>query len=188
MPLCTFRSWGPAQSGGGGVVGATAATRPASLARGEDERALALARRGLEIARAAGDSLSHVASLFTLATVARRRGDHEGAVGAFAEALRLSVDVGDRSNAAYCLEGVAEVAAEQSRPARAARLWGAAAALLATFDPELYPHTPDRARRDAAVAAARARLGEGPFAEAWAAGERLTLEQAVALAAEMSEG
>jgi len=118
--------------------------------------------------RAAGDNLSHVASLFTLATLARRRGDYEGAVGAFAEALRLSVNVGDRGNAAYCLEGVAEVVAEQGQPSRAAWLWGVAAALLATFDPELYPHTPDCARRDAAVASSRARLGlgEGPFAEA----------------------
>ncbi len=138
--------------------------------------------------RAAGDNLSHVASLFTLATLARRRGDYEGTVGAFAEALRLSVNVGDRGNAAYCLEGVAEVVAEQGQPSRAARLWGAAATLLATFDPELYPHTPDRARRDAAVASSRARLDEGPFAEAWAAGEKLTLEQAVSLAAETSEG
>ncbi len=119
--------------------------------------------------------------------MARRRGDYESAVGVFAEALRLSVDVGDRSNAAYCLEGVAEVAAEQGQPSRAVRLWGAAATLLATFDPELYPHTPDRARRDAAVASARARLGEGPFAEAWAAGERLTLEQAVVEAVEACE-
>ncbi len=111
---------------------ACAWTAPISLARGDDERAVGLAQRGLEIARAAGDSLSHVASLFVLATVARRRGDYWEATRTFAEALRLSADVGDRSNVAYCLEGIAEVAAEQGQLSGAARLWGAAAVTVQT--------------------------------------------------------
>jgi len=59
-----------------------------------------------------------------------------------------------------------------------------AAALLATFDVELYPHVPDRSRRDIAVVSVRRRMGHELFDAAWAAGERLTLEQAVAEASE----
>jgi hypothetical protein len=63
----------------------------------------------------------------------------------------LSVEIGDESNVAYCLEGLAAVAASENKLERAARLWGAAEALLEATEVIAYPHASD----PSSVAAAR---------------------------------
>lgn len=71
---------------------------------------------------------------------------------------------------------MAAVALAQERPKRAARLLGAAAALRETIG---YPVRPARrADYDRLAAAVRTALGEGA-AEGWAAGQGMTMEQAV---------
>jgi hypothetical protein len=63
---------------------------------------------------------------------------------------------------------------------RAVQLFGAAAAL---WDRLGLPRAPEaREEHERQVAAARAALGAAAFAAAWAAGQRLSLEQAVATA------
>jgi hypothetical protein len=66
-------------------------------------------------------------------------------------------------------------------PQRAARLLGAADALL---DAEgLHRHAMDhRAEYERRIAAARAALGEEAFAGAWSEGRTMTLDQAVCVA------
>ena len=61
-----------------------------------------------------------------MASVARARGDQAGAARRLREALTLSAKVGDRGNAACCLEALAVIAAGRDDLMRAARLWGAA--------------------------------------------------------------
>jgi DNA-binding NarL/FixJ family response regulator len=63
---------------------------------------------------------------------------------------------------------------------RAARLLGAAAALLGVTGGFLEPV--DRADYDTYVAAARARLGDQAFASAWAEGQALAMDEAIAYA------
>lgn len=77
-----------------------------------------------------------------------------------------------------CLVGLGEVAAEQRKPAWAARLWGAEETLHQTIQTrrEYLARTPE----DAYVRAAQASLGEEAFAAAWAQGRRLTVTQALA--------
>jgi hypothetical protein len=79
---------------------------------------------------------------------------------------------------AECLEGLAQAAAAQDEPARAARLGGAAEAARAALGRGVF--LADRAAHDRAVAAMRATLGEAGFARAWASGQRLSLAAAVA--------
>jgi hypothetical protein len=70
------------------------------------------------------------------------------------------------------------VACAQGQPERATRLCAAVAAMRTAIGAPLPP--PERATYDATVATARAALGEDTFAAAWAAGQALPLEQAIA--------
>ena len=96
------------------------------------------------------------------------------------DALKLLIDLGDRVGIAWCLAGLAGAAVLDEAPLRAARLWGAAEALRQSIG--CRPAPAGRATREQLMAAARAQLGDSAFDAAWAAGQTLTLEQAVALA------
>ncbi|HEU5100424.1 MAG TPA: tetratricopeptide repeat protein, partial [Roseiflexaceae bacterium] len=85
------------------------------------------------------------------------------------------------------LVGLAMSSAQESATAatQAARIWGAVVQVEPLTEgrrvtpPFLSIPRPDPALRDAAVAAARTLLGTAAFEAAWAAGQALTLEQAV---------
>jgi hypothetical protein len=98
------------------------------------------------------------------------------------EGLAVSREMRSPLQSVECLEGLALVLAEQGqRPAgarRAARLLGAAEATRRALG---APRPPiERAEQEATVLAARAALDEAAFATAWAEGEALSLEEAVA--------
>jgi hypothetical protein len=76
------------------------------------------------------------------------------------------------------LEACAGVAIGQGWAVRAARLLGAATALRTTIGIRRAPAARPAYERD--VASARAQLDDAAFAAAWAAGQALTLEQAIA--------
>ncbi len=82
-----------------------------------------------------------------------------------------------KAGIALCLAGLAMEAAMQEQRERAARLYGAAHAVMPA-DARLSPL--DRAHYDRTITAIGAQLDEVTFAEAWAAGRALTLEQAIA--------
>ncbi len=85
---------------------------------------------------------------------------------------------GNRETLTFGLEGLASVVAAQGEVAWAARLWGAAEALRETTGAPIAPV--ERRAYEARVTAARAQLGERPFATAWAEGRLMTPEQALA--------
>jgi DNA-binding NarL/FixJ family response regulator len=76
------------------------------------------------------------------------------------------------------------VAASEGQIASAARLWGAAEALLEGIEATAYPHAPDRSVYEGRVSAARSQLDEAAWAQAWAEGRVMTPEQAVEYALE----
>jgi hypothetical protein len=76
------------------------------------------------------------------------------------------------------LEGLAKVAVAQGCPDQAARLFGVAQALRARIGVPVAPV--DRADYECNLAATRAALGETAFDAAWAAGQALPLDQAIA--------
>jgi tetratricopeptide (TPR) repeat protein len=119
-------------------------------------------------------------SLRSLGYVACAEGDTRRAAAHFAESLALFRTSGTRLGIACCLVGLAVVASAEGQPERAARLFGAAAALLDTIKATLAPA--DRSDYERSVAALRAQLGAQQFAAAWADGQALTLEQAIAYA------
>jgi PAS domain S-box-containing protein len=92
--------------------------------------------------------------------------------------LRLSHELGVRIMIAWCLAGLGSAAVLNEEPERAARLWGAAEHLRVTLGCRPAPaarHTYERL-----LVQARAQLGEAGFAAAWAVGDALSLEQAIA--------
>jgi hypothetical protein len=120
--------------------------------------------------------------LLTLGQAAEHRGDPTTAAACYAETLAVWDEVGTRgAGLINTLNGAARLASVGERPVATARLLGAAATLGATVDE--VPRPAERARCARAAAAARAALGDAAFEAAWAAGRRLTPEQAAAEAA-----
>ena len=125
-------------------------------------------------------------ALHILAQAASASGDQERAARHFRDALMLTFEVTDRTNAAYCLQGLAAVAGARGEPGRAARLLGAAEALLETAGIPLYAQV-DRGLHQRVAEAAREQLGERAWTEAWDKGRAMSFEEAVAYVREGGE-
>jgi predicted ATPase/class 3 adenylate cyclase len=154
--------------------------------RGDAERATAYYEEALTIVREMGDMLLLVSNLHNLGQVALRRGDPERAAALFREGLALARHAG--TSGVYWAEsvaGMAAVAAQHGQPERAARLLGAVRAAQDASGVQMAPV--DQAAFDGCVATARSRLNDGAFSAAWAEGNAMSLEQAVADALEEAQ-
>jgi tetratricopeptide (TPR) repeat protein len=96
----------------------------------------------------------------------------------FMKALELCRDLGDQLLMAWCLAGLAGVAALNEEPERAARLWGAAEALRLSIGGRPAPAV--RATHEQLQAQVRKQLGEARFDAKWAEGQAASVEQAIA--------
>jgi hypothetical protein len=112
--------------------------------------------------------------------VSLRQGDYREAVALFAQSLSMYREHGDQEDLGNCLDGLAGVATAVGQPIRALRLFGAAEARCNSMRSRLEPV--DQAEHERSVAGARAQLDESTFAAAWAVGQRMSLEQAIARA------
>ena len=118
-------------------------------------------------------------SLAALGDLALAQGDPAGAMALYAEGLTLLRPTGDRHGIALCLEGMATATWAVGDAERAAWLSAAADALCA---PELLIVPIRSAARQGTSAAVRAALGERTLAAAWAMGQAMSLEEAIAAA------
>jgi non-specific serine/threonine protein kinase len=145
--------------------------------QGEYARARAFEEEALPIARQSGDLRGVASVLDILGHTALTQGDHRRARTRYAESLAARRGLDFSSGWAFTLNGLAQLAAAEGQPARALRLAGAAARLAeeggiaAGRIRELGPS--DR------LAACWATLGS-EAAASWAAGQALTLDEAVA--------
>ncbi len=153
--------------------------------RGDLETAEARYEQVLQIQRRSGWGQLAAANLLNLGLVGRQRGNALGAVHRYRDALTVAHALEDRETVAYALAGLAGVAGEAGDFLRAARLLGAADALLETIGATL--ERSERELHDADMVAARTALGEERFATAWAAGRALTWEAAAAEALAAAE-
>jgi hypothetical protein len=152
------------------------------VVQGEGDYAAATAMRGeaAAMARKVGDRESLGTALAGLAFLARMRGHDEESAALWREDLVVSSEIGHRWITLRALAGLAGVACLAGDHARAARLFGAVAALREADGSREIPGWRDINDRD--EAAARAGLGDDTFAAAWAEGRAMTLERAVAYA------
>lgn len=140
-----------------------------------------LFRESLLLARELDDKRLIAYALRSLGLVALEQGDAAQAGALVRESLMVVSTLGDTWLIASALESLARAAvATGSLCALPVRLWGAAAALRATIGAPLPPY--ERRWHEPAVAALHAALGAASFADAWAEGQALTREQALALA------
>src|SRR5215212_4577735 len=150
--------------------------------QGDASRAKRVAEQGLELAREAGAAEAICVACYAGALVAQAERDHERARELLQEGLVLAAEAGNETNVAYCLEGLAALAASEGSLARAGRLWGAAEALLEQIEVTAYIYAPDRSAYQDRVSAARAQLDEAAWQTAWSEGREMTPEQAVGYA------
>jgi ATP/maltotriose-dependent transcriptional regulator MalT len=129
-----------------------------------------------------GYNYSVAEAIWGLGAVARAEGDYEQAQTLYQKALILNKGL-DTWDTAYCLAGLGGLSMVRKEPQRAASLLGAAAVL---FESHRDLYAADRIIFDRDLAAARAHLNEAAYRAAWAAGQAMTLEQAIAYALENS--
>ncbi len=144
---------------------------------GDIERATALCHEVLDIMQELGDKGSTAIALNNLGDLLHERGDDVRAAETLTESLVLYRELGLRWGFAYALEGLATVSTAVGQPVRAARLFGAATALRASLGMP-RPHS-ERVRYERTVLRAQALLGQERFDDAFAAGEALSVEQAI---------
>lgn len=145
--------------------------------RGDGERAAALAQDGMALARAAGHAWTVGLTLGVLANVAAERGDLAQAVEHYHDALVIAETLGDQRAVAGTVAGFAGVVAASGKNEQAARLLSAARAI---GDAAGYTFLTHHLYYERVLAKARARLDERTFTAAWAAGQELAPDRAVA--------
>jgi tetratricopeptide (TPR) repeat protein len=152
---------------------------------GNHERAEVLAGEALALSREMKDTPGEALSILTLGIAKMQGGELERAEALVEESLALHRELGLDRDAAECLEVMAEVAGGLGEERRAARLWGAAGTLRqATDNPwALF----ERRLHEPYLAAARSRMGESEWSEAWQEGWAMTLDEAVSYALEREE-
>ncbi len=152
--------------------------------QGDYTRATALYMESAPLFREVGDKRGVAWNRLRLAYVVQAQGDCAQATMLYKESIVLCWELGDRLCIAYSLEGLARVATAPDTTLlvreQAARLDGAATALRRVIGAPLAPN--ERADYDNTVADLRAVLGEAAFEAAWAEGEAMSVEQAVAAA------
>ncbi len=153
-----------------------------ALMQGDEARAWELEAEALATFRTLGLKHPISWSLINLGYIAQHQGDYAQAYAFHAESLTIRRDLGVVWGLTAALAGLAGAACGQGRPARAARLFGAAEALHETLP--LAPVPAHQLETDRNIAAARAQLDEATWEAAWTEGRAMTLEQAVAYALE----
>jgi predicted ATPase/DNA-binding CsgD family transcriptional regulator len=149
-----------------------------ALLRGDYERATVLIEEAVELARERRRGFMGLLSrpLDNLGWAALLGGELGRAKPQFGENLALSKVRGDRGTLLMSLEGLACVAGAEGEDLRAARLFGAAEALMGVIGYRLVPQ--ERAVLEPYRASVRTRLGEAAWEKAVAEGGALGLDQA----------
>ena len=150
-----------------------------ALARGDDDEAMRLIGEGEAISREVGNWNMLATCLDMQAMSTRLEGDDVRTAELLRESVGIAGMLRDDFNAVYCATGLAGVAARQGRAERAARLFGAADALSEKTGAQVS-WSVWRSLNERDLASTHEMLDPEAFAEAWAWGRAMSLEEAVA--------
>jgi len=172
----------------GSLVGELFARFGLGLARGlgsDPEGGLRLLERGVEITAGYGELFWRSYSLWATAHVEIARGALDRAEAAAKDALRLQRELDNRLGMAFAVDTLAWIAERHGRHERAARLFGASAALWEEVwaTPRFY--SPVQAARAEHEDRARKALGGQAYREAHSRGNALSPAAAADLALEL---
>jgi predicted ATPase/serine/threonine protein kinase/DNA-binding CsgD family transcriptional regulator len=148
-----------------------------ALSRGDASMAHSLAEESVMLIREIGDRLHTSRSLAFLAKVIAFQGDQTAARVMYEESLALAEAGNSKRHMILGLEGLAGVLASQGDLVWAARLWGSAEALRDALGMPIAPVY--HAEYERSIDAARSKLGDKIFANAWVEGRTMTPEQAL---------
>jgi DNA-binding CsgD family transcriptional regulator len=157
----------------------------AAHAQGDNARAVACNEAALAGFREQQDWRFVAGALDQLGQYALAQGDGHRARRAFAEALALSIALGDKTGMAWSLMGIAGVAGLAGRTESAARLLGAAAAQREAVGARLGPQ--EQAIHDRIEAWARSAVEAAAFVARWEEGAALPLADAIAEATAVAD-
>jgi non-specific serine/threonine protein kinase len=144
--------------------------------QGDYGRATAMLSESLRLWRDLGFRQGFANTLSYLGIIARVQGNAREALALLRESLAVRRDLQEKPGILECLEEIALVQHE-ALPELAARLLGAAERLRGVIG---YPLSAGQAAHFGALIAVRSALREGTFAPAWAVGQAMSPEQAVA--------
>ncbi len=143
--------------------------------------AIALTEEGLAMFRELGDKREVAWALCNLGSFACELGKHDSARTDLLECLAIRRELEDRWGIPSSIESLGEVELALNRPARAAKLWGAAEGLRAAFGIPLSPLA--RGEFERAVGKARATHGHDPaFEHSWQEGRAMNLDETLTYA------
>ncbi|HEY0606505.1 MAG TPA: tetratricopeptide repeat protein [Herpetosiphonaceae bacterium] len=152
--------------------------------QGEYNQATDYLLESLALLREVGDIDGVASSLTNLGLVSCMQGNAATAGTYFAQSLVMYQELGRKQGIGLCLVGIAGVAGACGRPDLAVRLSGATTMLLDAIGVQL--DRIDRANYERILAAAQEQLSPVQFATAWAEGQMLTLDQAIAEAMDIA--
>jgi DNA-binding CsgD family transcriptional regulator len=136
-----------------------------------------------EVTAAVGNTFGVGCALFRLGWLAGANGEHERAVSLLKQALELHWALRNRRVVALILEQVACLQVGSSEAWDRARLFAAAEAMFEQI-PDYTPAPQIVDAHERGVRAARERLGDEAFHEAWRSGRSMSVEGAVRVALE----
>lgn len=128
--------------------------------------------------RATGDKGDLARLVHTLGYIALHEGDNPRAQAQFRESLAMFRRLGNKRGIAECIAGLASLSAKQGKLQVAAQMLAAAETLLGESGAAWWPA--DRVEVEKTRALLQAALEEHEFKAAWAAGQFMTLDQAIA--------
>jgi non-specific serine/threonine protein kinase len=144
---------------------------------GDAGRAGRLLEEALGLIQAAGDRWGGFFVHNSLGLLALAQGDIGRARASAFEALRQALEFGNMRGATMGLESLGCAAVADKQPGRGVCLFGAAHALRAPIGD--FAHATVRGDRERAIASARAQLTDAQFEAAWAAGLKMSMDEAV---------
>ena len=160
-------------------IAATLSTLGLVLHRqGESVRARSLLEESLALSVEQKDRLNTAAALCNLGMAACAYQDYDRALGAVRQSLDLYRDLGNMAGVAESLTGRAQVAIARGEAELAVRMLAAADVLRQSSHIFLPPS--DRAEYDRLLTEARTMMSEVAFDEAWARGQGMSVESALA--------
>lgn len=143
--------------------------------QGDGARARSLLQESQVLLKEAGGR-GRMAEVFaTQGLIFFSEGDYPAARGRFEESLKLSLELDNKWNIAWCLEGLAAVAATQGEPVRAVWFMSAAQALRESIGTPLPSLS--QAMHELTFTTTRSQLGEQAFDATWAEGQTMAPEQ-----------
>ncbi len=150
--------------------------------QGDYERARSLAEERLSLWRNIGFGLQVAWAIYDLGRIAILQNNIDTAIFHFKDSLILIQQNGSVKDKILCLVGPAQLFLAQGKLEDATRLYGAFQSLSESSHVDLESY--DRSEIQDKLKTLRAELEEPRFANAWAGGEKMSLDEAVAYALE----